>query len=81
MPYEQKDMSGSLFANKEKKNERSPDYSGTALIEGKEYRIAGWKKGQGAKTFLSLAFSEKSDAGAKKAAREDLSDLESDIPF
>ena len=35
MPYEMKDMSGSLFREQEKKSEKSPDYTGKVKIEGK----------------------------------------------
>lgn len=38
----------------EKKNQRSPDYSGTVNIDGKEYKVAVWEKElRGGKIVLS----------------------------
>lgn len=54
--YKHKDMSGSLFRVKDKKSDKSPDYSGTVNVHGEVLRIAGWLKGN--PPFLSLAFSE-----------------------
>lgn len=31
-----------LFTNKDKKNPKGPDYSGTVNIGGTEYKLAGW---------------------------------------
>jgi len=42
--YEQREGQGTLFVNDKKGNDKAPDYSGTVLINGKEMRIAGWKK-------------------------------------
>lgn len=54
----QREMSGAIFREQEKKSERAPDYTGSCLINGQELRIAGWiKEGRSGK-FMSLAFSE-----------------------
>jgi hypothetical protein len=37
-------MSGALFREPDKKSERSPDYTGSHLIAGTKYRLAGWIK-------------------------------------
>jgi hypothetical protein len=44
-----------LFAETEKKNPKGPDYTGELDIDGKKYRIAGWKKTakSSGKTFLA----------------------------
>lgn len=60
MPYDN-DMSGVLFRAKEKKSDRSPEYSGSCEIDGEEYWISAWvkeSKKDGSK-FFSLAFSPK----------------------
>jgi hypothetical protein len=44
MAYEQKNNSGSLFVNERKQQESHADYQGTALIEGVEYYVDGWRK-------------------------------------
>ena len=59
MSFEMKEGQGSLFKAKEKKNEKSPDYTGKVMVNGKILQIAGWKKttkdGEG---WLSLSISE-----------------------
>lgn len=61
MAYEQRDNSGSIFVNDRKEKDNHPDRTGTAMIDGVMYRIAGWLK-QGQKgPFLSLAFKPMED--------------------
>jgi len=56
---QEKDFTGVLFPEKNKKGEASPDVSGTIRVEGKQYRIAGWKKtSRNGGAFYSLAISE-----------------------
>lgn len=62
--YEIKDMTGSLFVNKDKKTENHPDRTGTAKINGVEYRVAGWiKQSKNGTNFMSLSFSEPREKG------------------
>lgn len=42
MAYEPKDMTFSLFPNKDKKTDKHPNLTGTALIDGVAYFIDGW---------------------------------------
>ena len=52
-------LNGALFPEKEKKNENSPDYTGT-LGPNRELRVVGWKKkaeGTGA-PYVSISVSE-----------------------
>lgn len=64
MPYEQRDNTGSLFKNTEKRNERGPDYSGTCLIEGVEFFFDGWiKKKEGGRPWMSFSFKRKDKQG------------------
>jgi uncharacterized protein (DUF736 family) len=44
MAFEQKDNTGSLFKNSKKENEKQPDYTGTALVDGIPKRLAAWIK-------------------------------------
>jgi len=65
MPYEPREGSGVLFPERDKKNEKAPDFKGNILIGGNQIRIAGWKK-QGQKgTFISLSVDQKPKAPAK----------------
>ena len=60
MAYELRDGSGSLFRNEKKQEgERTPDYRGDAMVNGKRVEIAAWvKEAASGKKFLSLKFSE-----------------------
>jgi uncharacterized protein (DUF736 family) len=65
-------MRGVLFPNKEKKSEKSPDYSGSAEVNGVEYRLAGWKRtSKSGLAFLSIAFSDKDERPGKPAPADD----------
>jgi uncharacterized protein (DUF736 family) len=60
MSYQQKDNSGTLFKNEKKSQPSQPDYDGTVLVGGVEYRIAAWIKGaESGRKFMSLAFTPK----------------------
>jgi len=51
-----RDMTGILFRNDEKRGDKSPDYGGTCMVDGIEYRVSGWRKEGKSGPFLSLAF-------------------------
>ncbi|MHB1666139.1 hypothetical protein [Thiomonas sp.] len=63
-----KELTGALFPEKNKKNEKGPDVTGTATVGGVEYRIAGWKReaASGSGAFFSLAF----EHGDEKSTRD-----------
>lgn len=44
MAYEVKDNTFSLFENDKKGNEKAPDLKGKGLVDGKEVKIAVWKR-------------------------------------
>ena len=88
MSYEQKDNSGSIFVNERKQNDKQPDRTGTAMIDGKEYYVSGWLKNGKRGPWLSLAFKPKEEARAPRreaapaATAERWSDtLDDDLPF
>lgn len=59
MSYEHKVNSGSLFKNEKKINEKQPDYTGEANIDGKVKRLAGWiNKTSTGKTYLNIKIEE-----------------------
>lgn len=81
MAYEQRDNTGSLFRNDRKNNEKSPDYTGSCLIGGREYWINGWvKESKNGKKFFSFAFKEKEERKADPAPTKS-TDLDDDVPF
>lgn len=54
------ELSGVLFANDKRGNDKAPDVTGKATIEGKEYRVAGWRRvsNNTGKQFFSLKFED-----------------------
>lgn len=55
---EQKNNSGSLYKNRKEKHTQ-PDYTGTATIAGKQYRVSGWvNKSKAGANYLRVLFSE-----------------------
>lgn len=88
MAYEQRNNNGSLFKNDRKNNERQPDYTGNAIINGKNMRVSAWiKKSQNGTAFMSLAFEEVNGAYQQGAphrsapAPQNLEPQPDDIPF
>ena len=72
MSFEQKDMTGALFKNDKRSNDRAPDYTGNCKVGGRELRLAAWlKKDRNGKAYMSLSFSEpqqRQDAGHTAAS-------------
>jgi len=59
MAYEEREGSGALFVNGDKKLEKQPDYTGKVVVDGKARRIAGWRRisSKGTK-FISVSISD-----------------------
>lgn len=45
--YQQKDGDIVIYENIDKKSEKSPDFSGKAMIDGNEYKVSFWLKKPG----------------------------------
>jgi hypothetical protein len=79
MAYEKRDGDIAVFKERNKTNERGPDWSGDALIDGVTYRVAFWQKST---TMLSgkIEVSKKQptdqSAGGGKAIDDDF-----EVPF
>ena len=59
MAYEQRDNSGSLFKNNKKTQDNHPDYTGSAMVDGKPKRLAAWlKKSQKGTTYMSVSIKD-----------------------
>lgn len=66
MSYTPKDGTGSAFPNKRKDKESHPDFRGDAMIDGKRYSFAIWKK-EGAKgEFMSFQFQDYKEMEPRK---------------
>lgn len=61
MPEYDDELRGVLFPEREKKSDRHPDFTGTVTVEGKEYRVAAWKRAtkSDGRPFLSFTLEEK----------------------
>lgn len=87
MAYEVKDLTGTLFVNNKKEQEKHPDKTGSCKIDGKEYWISAWTKydDQGRERF-SLAFKLKEEKPNKPRpeptpAQSTAASIDDDIPF
>lgn len=65
MAYQQKEGDIVIYKVKEKKNERGPDFTGKALIDGKEKDVSLWFKSE---TMLTGKIKEKFKPPFKKLA-------------
>ncbi len=81
MAYEIKNNTGSLFRNDRKKHDKSPDYTGKAMIDGKMYYKSAWVKEANGKKYFSEAYTlmEEQPAASETSAAPAVSDDE--IPF
>jgi len=76
MAFEQNDMSGALFPNRDRKTDRHPNATGSALINGIEFWVSAWTKiDRNGNKFQSLSFKIKEqrepDGGRGHAQRDD----------
>lgn len=60
MPEYDDELRGVLFPEREKQSDRHPDFTGKVTVEGKDYRIAAWKRASrsSGNPFLSLTLEE-----------------------
>ncbi len=71
MAFEQKPGFGSIFNNKNKKEDKHPDRTGTICTpDGKHWDVSGWiKKDKGGAQYLSLAIKEPFKKGESQPAK------------
>jgi hypothetical protein len=84
MAYEQRDMSGSLFKNKDKEDgDNRPNAKGSCMIEGVEFWVDAWtKRDKNGNPWQSLSFTRKEQKAAAPRQRRPVSAHESeDAPF
>jgi hypothetical protein len=71
MAYEEKDNNGAAFKNKEKTEDKHPNYKGRAIVMGVPVWVSVWvKKTQADETYLSFAFQKHEPK--KEAGQDDL---------
>lgn len=56
-PFEERDDSGFLFPENERKTENHPHFTGKGMVDGQEVQISAWKKvSKAGNPYLSLSF-------------------------
>lgn len=61
---------GALFIQNDKKSDKAPDYSGTLNVEGKEWRIAGWRReSKNGNKFISISVSDPQSKGSGSSSK------------
>ena len=79
MAYAPKENTGALFKNKDKKEDKHPDYKGSVTIAGADYWQSAWiKKSKDGVTYMSQSFARKDKNTQKKKENEGFDD---DIPM
>jgi len=79
MAYEQREMSGSLFKNDKKTEEKHPGAKGSATIGGVEYWVSAWVKEGPKGRWQSLSFKRKDEQ--KVSTTAGLAEMPDDLPF
>jgi hypothetical protein len=78
---QQKDNTGVLFANHDRKADKHPNSKGSATIGGVEYWLAGWTNTKdGGEKFISIVATPKEQQPESRVQRQ-LNDDDEDIPF
>jgi hypothetical protein len=80
--YEQKDNTGILFQEEDRKSDKHPAYTGPLMVNGVMYRMALWPKtSKNGKKCLSVAVTPKTEGGQRPAAAASRHRDQDDIPF
>lgn len=79
--YEVRDMSGSAFKNRNRRNDNDAAYTGTVKIKGEEFWVNVWvKKDKNDNPWFSYSFREKKPLG-EKPKQDDVMIDDANIPF
>jgi len=84
MAYELKEGTGTIFKNANKQQPNHPDYQGELKIDGKVWKIAGWRKtgeSSGRPWELISISVDKRDAGNQRPTRKEVGLDDGDVPF
>lgn len=80
---EQKDNSGVLFRNTNKKTDKHPDYTGECKVDGTDYRLSAWvNTSKTGSSYMSVAFTKKEteiQINPPKLTKNEEPDI--DLPF
>lgn len=71
MAFQHKPNNGSLFVNQDKVADTQPSWTGSALIDGREYRLAAWENESRNGLYLSIKFTDKEEWDNRQNRRAD----------
>lgn len=66
MAFEHKNMTGSIFINTDKTNERQPDWKGKIKINDEEYYASGWTNEGRNGDYISMKFESVAESEARR---------------
>lgn len=77
--YKDKNNCGTVWKNMNKSNDKQPDFSGVAKVDGKMYRVVIWDNGKS----LSIKLSDEDEMKkySKKTEPKTVEEMENDVPF
>lgn len=77
--YKDKNNCGTVWKNMNKNNDKQPDFSGVAKVDGKMYRVVIWDNGKS----LSIKLSDEDEMKkySKKTEPKTVEEMENDVPF
>ena len=80
MAFQQKNNSGTLYENKNKKTDKHPDYKGTAIVDGVNKNLAVWiNTSQKGEKYMSIRIQDPQPKTGFDTIKDDQSG--EDIPF
>lgn len=80
--FAQDDFSGALFRNEEKRHDKSPDYTGTATVDGVEYRMAAWiNESRAGRKYMKIKFEMRDRTEPARPRASTTTELDDEIPF
>ena len=73
---------GTLFRDENRRNDRSPEYTGTINIAGKDYKLSAWiKESKAGKKFFSLAVTAPMPKKEEPEKPFEADLIDEDLPF
>ena len=76
----QYDNSGIIGKNERKSDDKHPDITGSATVDGVEYWMSGWSNEKNGRKFYTLKFKVKDQKPQERKASSS-SDIDDEIPF
>lgn len=77
--YKDKNNCGTVWKNPNKSNDKQPDFSGVAKVNGEMYRVVIWDNGKS----LSIKLSDENEMKkySKKSELKTVEEMQDDVPF